>query len=158
MHIQLHTLVPYSGYFLYRDHENVSMNWPKIHCSRKFYPPKNTRYTVIVLYLLPPQVTGTVKDSSGVVHYKVSWEDPIPAHYFPLSLISCLSILHFVHIYLTQSSLSPPCPPFLRSRFLSLPQIKGYWDDFLEYCPVAAGKEKASSESFVQLWKAVPPQ
>ena len=110
MHIQLHTLVPYSGYFLYRDHENVSMNWPKIHCSRKFYPLKNTHYTVIILYLLPPQVTGTVKDSSGVVHYKVSWEDPIPAHYFPLSLISCLSILHFIHIYLTQSSLSPPAP------------------------------------------------
>ena len=111
MHIQLHTLVPYSVYFLYRDHENVSTNWPKIHCSRKFYPPKNTRYTVIVLYLLPPQVTGTVKDSSGVVHYKVSWEDPIPAHYFPFSLaLPCLNILHFVHTPHPILSV-PPCPP-----------------------------------------------
>ena len=25
---------------VYRDHENFSTNWPKIHCSRKFYPPK----------------------------------------------------------------------------------------------------------------------
>ena len=23
------------------------MNWPKIHCSRKFYPPKYNRYTVL---------------------------------------------------------------------------------------------------------------
>lgn len=38
-------------------------------------------YTVIVqllliaLYLLLSQVTGAIKDSSGVMHYKVSWED-----------------------------------------------------------------------------------
>ena len=31
---------------VYRNHENFSMNWPKLHCSQKFYPPKNTRYTV----------------------------------------------------------------------------------------------------------------
>ena len=31
---------------VYCAHENFSTNWPKIHCSRKFYPPKNTRYTV----------------------------------------------------------------------------------------------------------------
>ena len=31
---------------VYRDHENVSMNWPKTHCSRKFYPPQNIRYTI----------------------------------------------------------------------------------------------------------------
>ena len=30
----------------YRNQENISTNWPKIQCSRKFYPPKNTRYTV----------------------------------------------------------------------------------------------------------------
>ena len=28
-----------------RVHENISTNWPKIHCSRKFYPTKNTRYS-----------------------------------------------------------------------------------------------------------------
>ena len=32
---------------VYRDHENFSTNWPKIHCSRKFYPLKNTRYMVV---------------------------------------------------------------------------------------------------------------
>ena len=31
---------------VYCDHENFSTNWPKIHCSRKFYPPEITRYTV----------------------------------------------------------------------------------------------------------------
>ena len=36
------------GYGLvYRNHENVSTNWPKIHSSRKLYPPRNTRYTVL---------------------------------------------------------------------------------------------------------------
>ena len=33
---------------VYRDHEKFSTNWPKIHCSRKFHPPKNTRYTVFM--------------------------------------------------------------------------------------------------------------
>ena len=37
---------------VYCDHENFSTNWPKIHCSRKFYPPKNTRYTVFHVPLL----------------------------------------------------------------------------------------------------------
>ena len=32
---------------VYRNHENISTNWPKIHCSRKFYPPNNTRYMVL---------------------------------------------------------------------------------------------------------------
>ena len=38
-------IVPGCG-LVYRDHETFAMNWPKIHCSRKFYPPRNTRYTV----------------------------------------------------------------------------------------------------------------
>ena len=38
-------IVPGCG--LVYDHENVSTNWPKIQCSRKFNPPKNTRYTVV---------------------------------------------------------------------------------------------------------------
>ena len=31
---------------VYRDHENIFTNWPKIHCSQTFPPPKNTRYMV----------------------------------------------------------------------------------------------------------------
>ena len=42
-------IVPGCG-SVYCDHENFSMNWPKIHCSRKFYPPKNTRY-IVYLYM-----------------------------------------------------------------------------------------------------------
>ncbi len=42
-------IVPECG-LVYRDHENVSTNWPKIHCSRKLSPPKNTRYTVCCEY------------------------------------------------------------------------------------------------------------
>ena len=38
-------IVPGSG-LAYRNHDNVSTNWPKIHCSQKFYPPKNTHYMV----------------------------------------------------------------------------------------------------------------
>ena len=76
-----------------------------------------------------------------------------------LPLLPCLAMSEYspLRIYTSPNPLCPPSP-FLHSRFLSLSQIKGYWDDFLEYCPVTAGKEKASSESFVQLWKAVPPQ
>ena len=32
---------------VYHDHENFSTNCPKIHCSQKFYPPKNIRHTVV---------------------------------------------------------------------------------------------------------------
>ena len=39
-------IVPGCG-LVYGDHEKFSTNWPKIHWSRKFYPPKNTRYTVL---------------------------------------------------------------------------------------------------------------
>ena len=39
-------IVPGCG-LVYHDHENYSTNCPKIHCSRKFYPPKNIRYTVV---------------------------------------------------------------------------------------------------------------
>ena len=38
-----HERVPHSlafAHVVYRHHENISMNWSKIHCSRKFYPPK----------------------------------------------------------------------------------------------------------------------
>ena len=42
--------VPGCG-LVYRDHENFSTNWPKIHSSRKFYLPKNTRYTVVLDFL-----------------------------------------------------------------------------------------------------------
>ena len=38
-------VIPGCG-LVYCDHKNISMNWPKICCSRKFYPPKNTHYTV----------------------------------------------------------------------------------------------------------------
>ena len=31
--------VPGCG-LVYRDHKNVSTNWPKIHFSQKFYPPE----------------------------------------------------------------------------------------------------------------------
>ena len=40
-------MVPGCG-LVYRDHENFPTNRPKVHCSRKFYPPKNTRYTIHV--------------------------------------------------------------------------------------------------------------
>ena len=40
-------IVPGCG-LVHRNHKKFSTNWPKIHCSRKFYPPKNTRYTVIM--------------------------------------------------------------------------------------------------------------
>ena len=46
-----HETVPHSLAFthvLYCDHENFFTNWPKIHCLRKFYPPKNTCYVLIV--------------------------------------------------------------------------------------------------------------
>ena len=43
---QYHT-VPVCG-LVYHNHQNFSTNWPKIHCSRKFYPPKNTHYTVFM--------------------------------------------------------------------------------------------------------------
>ena len=36
---------------VYCDHENIATNWPKIHCSRKFYPLKNTHYTVCMIDL-----------------------------------------------------------------------------------------------------------
>ena len=38
-------IVPRCG-LVYRDHEHFSTNCLKIHCSRKFYPTKNTHYTV----------------------------------------------------------------------------------------------------------------
>ena len=44
-------IVPGCG-LVYRDHENVSMNWPKIHCSRKFYPPPPPKKNAIQ-YLRP---------------------------------------------------------------------------------------------------------
>ena len=46
-------IVPGCG-LVYRDHKNISTNWPKIHCSRKFYPPKNTHYMVISTLVLTP--------------------------------------------------------------------------------------------------------
>ena len=43
------------GYGLvFCDHENFSSNWPKIYCSQKFYPPKNTHYTVYCPTPYPP--------------------------------------------------------------------------------------------------------
>ena len=39
-------IVPRCG-LVYCNHKIFSMNWPKIHCSRKFYPLKNTHYMVI---------------------------------------------------------------------------------------------------------------
>ena len=48
-----HETVPGRGGLEYRDHNNYATNWPKkIHYSRKFYPPKNTRYTVILVCAL----------------------------------------------------------------------------------------------------------
>ena len=44
---KVYCIIPGCG-LVYRDHENVSPNWPKIHCSRKFYSPKNTHYTVCI--------------------------------------------------------------------------------------------------------------
>ena len=38
-------IVPGCG-LVYCDHKIFSTNWPKMHCSRKFNPPKNTRYAV----------------------------------------------------------------------------------------------------------------
>jgi len=38
-------IVPGCG-LVYHNNEYFSTNWPKLHCSQKFYPPKNTRYTV----------------------------------------------------------------------------------------------------------------
>ena len=43
-------IVPVCG-LEYHNHEIFSTNWPKIHCSRKFYPSKNTRYTVLYMYI-----------------------------------------------------------------------------------------------------------
>ena len=48
-----HETVPLSlafAHVVYRDHETFSTNWSKIHCSRTFYPPKNTRNTVIASF------------------------------------------------------------------------------------------------------------
>ena len=47
-------IVPGCG-LVYCDHENFPTNWPKIHCSQKFYPPKNTRYTVCTCTHIPSQ-------------------------------------------------------------------------------------------------------
>ena len=35
-----HETVPQSTGLVYCNHENFSTNWPKIHCSQKFYPQK----------------------------------------------------------------------------------------------------------------------
>ena len=43
--MKAYCIVPGCG-LVYFDHENFFPNWPKIHCSQKFYPPKNTHYTV----------------------------------------------------------------------------------------------------------------
>ena len=45
---------------VYRDHENFSTNWPNVHCSRKFYPPKNTLYTVLCEQLSVQEIPGPV--------------------------------------------------------------------------------------------------
>ena len=40
-------IVPGCGLVVYTTTtKRFSMNWPKIHCSQKFYPTKNTCYTV----------------------------------------------------------------------------------------------------------------
>ena len=45
LHTKEYHIVPGCG-LVYHNHENVSLNWPKIQCSQKFYPPENIHYTV----------------------------------------------------------------------------------------------------------------
>ena len=67
-------IIPRCG-LVYRDHKYFSTNWPKIHCSQKFSPLKNTYHTVVsmapgTLQHIPNSATSHFLDGilANIVH------------------------------------------------------------------------------------------
>ena len=96
-------------------------------------------------------MTGTVKDASSVTHYKVYIY--IIIHTVPVLCIrTCMYFVSHKTMYIYMYIII-----LLYTLSMIVVQIKGYWDDYLEYSRVIQGQEnKIVMEPPKSLWKAIP--